>query len=239
MPIIETVAETEPLSHGDVLKGVKLFSTDGSGEQSVTSKASFCLVLSRPCVVAHKPLLMVAAIEEFKYSISKDVASFDEMLAVMTGIRDASQSPDVFYLGTLPSISGRFCARLEQLHCLHVPQGEQRTRFVERYRIARLNADFCRDLQLRLFRSYASLGFDDLSWFPTEDLQSLMQFAQTEVSRAQSKVDELKATKERQLLQSLRFNEADLTTAEKALNQLNERFGPYRSELDRRVGTNG
>ena len=66
-----------------------------------------------------------------------------------------------------------------------------------------------------------------------------MQFAQTEVSRAQSKVDELKATKERQLLQSLRFNEADLTTAEKALNQLNERFGPYRSELDRRIGTNG
>lgn len=239
MPIIESVSETEPLSQGDVLKGVKLFSTDSSGEGPVQSKATYCLVLSRPCVVAHKVLLTVAAIEEFKFSIANTVESFDEMLAVMTSIRDASQSPDVFYLGALPSVQGRFCARLEQLHCLLLPQGEQRTSFLQRHRIAKLDVDFSRDLHLRLFRSYASLGFDDLSWFPTEDLQSILQFADTDVSRAQTRLQGLKATKERQQLQDKKFNESDLSAAERSLNELNQKFDPYRQELQRRTPNHG
>jgi len=235
MPIIEAVSSDVPLSQGDVLSEVKLFSTDAAGENAIASKARFCLVMSRPCGIAHKSLITVAAIDEFKFSLANKVESFDELLAVMTAMRDGIQSPDVFYLGHLPSFNERYCARLEQLHCLALPQGEQRCAFVSKHRIGRLNIDFCRDMHLRFFRAYASLGFDDHGWFATEDLKSLLQFADGDLSRAASKVDELKMQKARQGLQGKQFSEKELASAEKTHSDLTVKFAPYREELARRI----
>src|SRR5436309_2337193 len=66
MPIIEPARTGTPLTQGDLLSGIALFATKGSwdekGGQASVVKSELCLVLSRPCVAAHKKHVVVAAI---------------------------------------------------------------------------------------------------------------------------------------------------------------------------------
>jgi hypothetical protein len=59
MPIIESPDPSLPISQGDILKDVVLFVTQESwrkdGGECKQMKHKLCLILSRPCVVGHKP----------------------------------------------------------------------------------------------------------------------------------------------------------------------------------------
>src|SRR5947209_7123743 len=117
MPIIEPPDPQLPLSQGDVLKGVALFITretwaEAGGEYKKTSHR-LCLVISRPCVVGHKPNAVVAAVEKMEDNVPRDVETFKDILDFLTDLRDAPDSPDVFYLGQVPGFDGRFGARLD------------------------------------------------------------------------------------------------------------------------------
>jgi hypothetical protein len=66
MPIIEPARPGAPLTQGDILSGVALFATKGSweerGGQAAVTTSDLCLVLSRPCVAAHKRHVVVAGV---------------------------------------------------------------------------------------------------------------------------------------------------------------------------------
>ena len=132
MPIIEPARSGAPLTQGDILSGIALFATKGSwdekGGQASVVKSELCLVLSRPCVAAHKKHVVVASVAKFPDNVPKNLDNFEKVLDFLTGARDGGSSPDVFYLGQLRGRSGRFCARLDSFHTIEVPEeGELRT----------------------------------------------------------------------------------------------------------------
>lgn len=100
MAIVETADPNSPLTQGDILRGVPLHATasDWAGG-SEKSKAPGCLVISRPCVAAHKANVVVAAVEPFKTPVPKDADTFDAVCDVLESMRDGADSPDSFYLG--------------------------------------------------------------------------------------------------------------------------------------------
>jgi hypothetical protein len=122
MPIIESPSLGSPLSQGDILKGIHVFETKvtATGTEAFKSKGLLCLVLSRPCVAAHKSHIVVAEIHKYPLNLPKEIESFEDCLAFLTDTRDGNSSPDVFYLGHLPQIEGRFYARLDRLHTLNL-----------------------------------------------------------------------------------------------------------------------
>ncbi len=240
MAIIEPVPVDVPLSQGDVLNGVRLFHTrnisaDDGGEPHGTS-TQLCLVLSRPCVVAHKPMLLVAAIDRFPDSVPRAVDSFEEVLAFLNELRDGVEAPDLFYLGQLPTFEGRFAARLDSLHTIGVPRDQEALRQVlARKRLGRLHVDFARDLHVRLFRAFASLGFDDHGWMSTSDLRWLVSKGQAEVSAAQAKLQGAEAALHSAQAQGFRNPneqqqlERAVKTAREALQALEQTLAPYQA----------
>jgi hypothetical protein len=244
MPIIELARPGAPLTQGDILSGVQLFLTrEGwaeKGGEPARASAKLCLVLSRPCVAAHKKHVVVATIEKYPDNAPRGLDSFEKVLAFLTGMRDGGSSPDVFYLGQLPGRTGRFCARLDALCTIEIPEDDAtRAAFLAERRIATLHPDFARDLHLRLFSAFASLGFDDHAWPSTEDLQWLVTQGQADAATAASAVRQLEAQQASREAEGTQFREVDLTNARRRLQDIQERVRPYEEELARRRGEQG
>lgn len=245
MPIIESLSPALPLSQGDVLKDVRLFLTQESwveaGGAALKTTHKLCLLVSRPCVVGHKPHAIVSAVERFADRVPREVETFDDIRDFLTDLRDGTDAPDVFYLGQLPGYEGRFGARLDSLHTIQLPEGEEALRqFARDKRIGRLNIDFARDLHLRIFRAFASLGFDDHRWMSTEDLRWLVSRGRSETTSAEAALREaetalhaaqaqgFKNPNERQHL------ERAVADAQAALVRLRFQLAPYEAELTAR-----
>jgi hypothetical protein len=241
MPIIEVPQPGSPLFQGDILKDINLFlSTDGwaeGGGQSVKSPHRLCLVLSRPCAIEHKETVIVASVEKLVDKPPRDSDTFKTVLSFLTRLRDGPQSPDVFYLGQIPGLTGRFAARLDLVHTIRLPpDGPERQSFVDARRIAVLNHEFVRDLHVRLFRAVATLGFDDHRWLSDSDLEWLVDSGRAELLKAQSKTQELRAKKSSLQAQGGRFEPKELDAAEEAEQALRESLRPYDQEHQRRRG---
>jgi hypothetical protein len=192
MPIIELPSASAPLSQGDILEGIDLYATansaDSDGGTAKRFSSTKCLVLSRPCNLAHKPNVVVAAVDKYADNIPKEIDSFGELLDFLNEMRDGEFAPDVFYLGHLPDRDGRFCCRFDALFSIEIPKDyAERQAFATKRRIATLNADFLRDLHLRLFRAFASLGFDDHRWMSDPDLSLLVSRGKSDILEAQKK----------------------------------------------------
>jgi hypothetical protein len=241
MPIIEVPEPRSPLSQGDILKDLDLFLTaDGWGEKGGRPEKSpyhLCLVLSRPCVIEHKNTVIVASVEKLKDSPPRDANNFEAVLSFLTRLRDGPESPDVFYLGQIPGMSGRFAARFDLVHTIRLPpDGPERQSFVDANRIAVLNHEFVRDLHVRLFRAVATLGFDDHRWLSDSDLEWLVDSGRADLLKAQSKTQELRAKKSSLQAQGGRFEPKELDAAEEAEQALRESLRPYDQEHQRRRG---
>jgi hypothetical protein len=241
MPIIRTSAADAPLTQGDILSGVALFATKGSwedkGGQAAVTRCDLCLVLSRPCVAAHKKHIVVAGVARYPDAVPKGIDSFEEVLDFLTGARDGSSSADVFYLGQLPERTGRFCARLDSLHTIEVPEDAgQRAQFLAARRLTTLHPNFARDLHLRVLGAFASLGFDDYRWPSTEDLQWLVTQGQADIASAALVVRQLEAQQASCEAEGTQFKEAELTNTRRRFEELQERVRPYEQELTRRQG---
>lgn len=239
MPIIEPARPGTPLTQGDILRSVALFATKGSwddqGGQAAVTKSDVCLVLSRPCVAAQKKHVVVAAIAKYPDAVPKGLDTFGKVLDFLTGARDGTSSPDVFYLGQFPGHNGRFCARLDSLHTIEVPEApDQRSAFLAARRLVTLHPDFARDLHLRIFGTFASLGFEDYRWPSTEDLQWLVTQGQADIAAASLAVRQFEAQHASRGAEGTQFKEAELTNARKRLNELQAKLLPYEQELQRR-----
>jgi hypothetical protein len=240
MPIIETPTPGSPLSQGDILRDINLFTTgEAWGAQNGTAMKSprgLCVVLSRPCVIEHKKSVIVAGIEKLPDNTPRDADTFKRILSFLTNLRDGTSSPDVFYLGQLPGLSGRYAARFDDLHTIQVPAaGPERDAFVGAKRIGVLHPDFARDLHVRLFRAVASMGFDDHGWLSDSDRKWLVDSGQADLLRARAAAQELRAKRSGQEAQGARFDERELQRAEKDESDLADLLRPYEEEYRRRV----
>ncbi len=190
MPIIEPPIPERPLAQGDILRGVALFLTKDSwteaGGEHHKAPHRLCLIISRPCVVGHKPNAVVAAIEKMKDNVPDAVKTFEDIRDFLTDLRDGSGSPDVFYLGQVPGFDGRFGARLDFVHTIQIPDEADQRAFTDQKRIGRLHEDFIRDLHTRIFRAFSTLGFDDYRWMSTQDLIWLVARGRQEVLDAEA-----------------------------------------------------
>ena len=236
MPIIEPHVSVEPLNQGDLLRGVKLFLTGKTdvltGGESVVYKNDFCLVLSRPCVTAHKKSVVVAAVEKLPPQTPADIKTLARAVDFLTQLRDGNGSPDVFYLGQLfgKESEGRFAARFDSIHTVEVPQKpELRTAFLEKYRFAKLHIDFQRDLHTRLFQSFATLGFDDTSWFSDADLNFVVEMGNAEIKAFQLDIERFNAS-----IRADGGKGGEIKSIETKIATLTKGIEPYQIELDRR-----
>jgi hypothetical protein len=239
MPIIETSRPGAPLSQGDILRDINLFSTgEAWGSQNGTAMKSprgLCLILSRPCVIEHKNSVIVAGIDKLPDNTPRDADTFKRILSFLTNLRDGGSSPDVFYLGQLPGLSGRYAARFDDLHTIQVPPtGPERVTFADAKRIGVLHRDFARDLHIRLFRAVASMGFDDHGWLSDSDLRWLVDSGRGDLLEAQAAAQGLRAKRSGQEAQGARFDERELQKAEKEERDLAELLRPYEEEYRRR-----
>jgi len=236
MPIIEQHVDGQPLNQGDLLRGVKLFLTGKAdalnGGESVLSKSDHCLVLSRPCVTAHKSSVIVASVEKWSSQTPAEINTFDKARKYLTLLRDGNDSPDVFYLGQLPKkeSEGRYAARLDSIHTIEIPQKpELRTAFTDKHRFAKLHIDFQRDLHTRVFQAFSMLGFEDVSWFSDADLNFLVKTGKEEAKGYQSDKERLRAA-----IQADGGKGNEMNAIDNKIAAIERRIKPYQDELDKR-----
>lgn len=204
MPIVILPSEDSPLSQGDILKGLRLYSTKGDwdnqdepGGRSQLEKFELCLVLSRPCVLQHKPDFIAAAINVVKeappveVSPEDKVEAYKRVKAFLERLRDGIGRPDRFYLGQLPNLSaGRYYAQLDSLHSISKPPAEKLPELLRKHRIGTLSGEFCRDLHVRVFSAFANLGFNDAGWLSDADLQWIVNVGRQAVLAKEGKLQE-------------------------------------------------
>lgn len=239
MPIIESVPETSSLGQGDILDGVPLYQTgdwwsENAQGAAVSSHKKLCLVLSRPCVIAHKEIILVCPIEVAGGTTPDEAKSADDLLGFLTELRDGDGSPDRLYLGDLPGKKGRFFAKLDSIHTIELPRDKESLERIRKRRSGRLSADFVRDLHSRLFRCFASLGFDDVRWMNDADLDLLASQCQTEIAAAEVFLGEKRRAAGNKLFSGQQLSPTVIPAAEKALADLRTKWGPYIEELERR-----
>jgi hypothetical protein len=240
MAIIEPVALDSPLTQGDLLQGISLYSTDewksSGGKAVVAGRHKLCLVISRPCVTSHKDHLTVVNVEQMGSGIPDECKEFDQVLGFLQDVRDGAGSPDVFYLGELPGKTGRYCAKLDSFHDIRIPTDPvERTEFLQTCRIGRLDRDFVNDLHERLFRAFASLGFDDVKWFSDDDLKLLINAGRVELAKAEGEKNSQElVNSKKQFIGKGAIPEGACNVAAAKVETVKKKLAPFIAESDRR-----
>src|SRR5262249_23943880 len=159
----------------------------------------------------------------------------------LTELRDGNETPDLFYLGQLPTLEGRYAARLESLHSIQTPRDAEALRqVIATKRLGRLDVDFARDPHLRIFRSFASLRVDDRRWASTSDLRWLVSKGQADLAAAEAKLRGAEAALNSAQAQGFRNSneqqqlERAVTAAQQGLNTLERAVAPFQAELTAR-----
>jgi len=101
-------------------------------------------------------------------------------------------------------------------------------------RIGTLNIEFCRDLHIRIFMAFASLGFDDHQWFSTEDLKVLVDQGMVDIAAKEHTLAEKKLAKSSYDAEGKKFPESQMEGAQAAVDQLKAELAPYQAELEQR-----
>src|SRR6476469_10361222 len=104
MPIVEIPKSGDPLSQGDILKGIPLFGTTSEWSRAAAgvTKSVGCLVLSRPCNLVNKKQFAVAAIEAYEHAHpTAQLSTLNAFKVFNESIRDGDRTPDRFYLGQI------------------------------------------------------------------------------------------------------------------------------------------
>lgn len=233
MPIVEPPVAGYPLDQGDILRGVTLFVTQKDGTTPSATKFSLCLVISRPCVVAHKAQIVVVGVKSYSEAVPREIDNFDKVLDFMVSARDGVTTPDVFYLGQVPGqVAGRYCARLDSLHTIEIPgPSEERQKFVDERRVAAMNPEFQRALHTRIFGSFASLGFDDHKWPSDTDLEWIVTQGKADIKKLEGDVEQFRATRSSHEAAGKEFQTDQLDKAEKKLTAMREKVAPYEVEF--------
>jgi len=250
MPILTVPNENDPLSQGDILKGLRLYSTgtnwddprETGGSAAWAERYDLCLVLSRPCNLEHKEDFLAAAIHFVREGPSSEITCFAEAKHYLEKLRDGRSRPDRFYLGQIPALApGRYYAHLDSIHTVSKPPAEKLREFLRKGRIAKLAPDFIRDLHVRIFSAVASLGFDDIGWLSDQDLKLLLDRGkkdllakQTELQDLRASLSEIEASGEQRREQHVENDRNRAAALEKEITEFEEKLRPYKQEIEAR-----
>ena len=106
--------------------------------------------------------------------------------------------------------------------------------------MARLCIDFARELHVRLFSTFASLGFDDVAWLTDDDLCWAIERGRIELADAEKSLAEKKSAKFQKGFESgQQFPEAQITRAEERVAQVRAKIAPFETELQKRESAGG
>ncbi|MEZ4442923.1 MAG: hypothetical protein R3B72_27760 [Polyangiaceae bacterium] len=135
----------------------------------------------------------------------------------------------------------RYAARFDQLFTIKVPEAtEERASYLKTHRRYSLTPEFAHDLHQRLFRAFASMGFDDDGWFTDADLKLIVGHGESqlasldaEISTAKSRLEVVAASG------GNKREEKDLRKAigeaEAKIKRVQEVLVPLQAEAERRV----
>lgn len=250
MPILTVPNENAPLSQGDILKGLRLYSTGGNwhdpqepgGAAERAERYELSLVLSRPCVLKHKEDFLVAAVHAVREDPPADVTCFAEAEHFLEDLRDGKSRPDRFYVGWIaPLEPGRYYAHLDSIHTVRKPPSEKLQEFLRTHRVATLTPHFLRDMHVRVFAAVATLGFDDVAWLSDQDLRWLADLGKKQLSAKQAEFHEAKAVLSGKTASGaqphgkhLENQQARVANLEREITKLQEQLSPYERELKAR-----
>jgi hypothetical protein len=195
MPILGPVPSGEvELAQGDLLADVYLCEANAvSGKPDLLPNVRHALVISRDCVGANKPRVVVAPVLEEKFDLERtdDVAkAYEALKKRLATLRDGGASPDRLYLGAWGDAPRRMAAHLDRLATLALPEdASARAAWVAQHRRARLTDDFLRALPVRLFWAFGKVGFDDIAWYPTQDLQAIVYAGRARLSELETQLN--------------------------------------------------
>jgi hypothetical protein len=189
MPLLEPATGGDDLVQGDLLSGVSLFGGDlvkGAGYR--INGRSHCLVVSRDCVAVRDPQVVVAAVKQFNPTPPVDAeADEEDVRHFFEDFREGIIEPDTFYLGSIPGGPERFAARLDELCTVKLPSADaERSKWIAEHRVARLTPDFVRALPVRLFMTFGRVGYNDHTWYCTQDLEWLVKKGRASIAKSKA-----------------------------------------------------
>jgi hypothetical protein len=201
-------------------------------------------VTSRDCKAIREGIVAVFPVHPFKLEAGKE-DDFDKLLRRFEVDRDGDRAPDRFYLGPIVGTGGtksegtRYAAHLDTPFSIQVPTGEPgRQSWIEHNRVWSLHPDFINQLHSRIFNAFARRGFDDIEWFPDEDLDVLVRKARASIDKIQAEISALVSEKDLAVLSSAPSKVSGLETQIGAktstIEALEHRLAPYTSEQMRR-----
>jgi len=126
---------------------------------------------------------------------------------------------------------GRYYAHLDSIHTIVAPPPEQLKDFLRQSRVARLTIEFVRDLHVRLFGAFASLGFDDVGWFSDVDLSWLIDLTERELLEKKGKLQDLKAQASGREASGVKWPEKRVDQQLKEVANLEEEIRTMESEV--------
>ena len=241
MAILLPAQADTPLSQGDLLAEIPTTVSVVNGNP--LAETGPVLVVSRRCNAIRDSGIIVAPVKKRSLQGLREQETLEDWIAFFTRLRDGDGAPDSFYLGELAANSTeRYFAKFDSLRTIQVPveQGA-RQEFLRKHRTHHLAEDYIRDMQLRLFRAFASLGFDDSQWWSDSDLKVVVGRGEALLKECDAARE--KAASERAGLELAGAKQKDVNAignavveAEARLKRIQEHLGPLREERARREG---
>jgi hypothetical protein len=238
MSILVPSIPDAPLNQGDILVDVAVAIAGDSGPKTRLGKV---MVLSRPCNAKRDAEITVASIAACDLGELQHLETFEDYVNFFQDLRDGRDRPDTFYLGEFEANSlNRFVAKLDRIHTITIPTDDaERALYLSNHRRYTLDSEFRKDLHQRLFRAFASLGFDDEKWWTNSDLAYLigqgerylaLQLAEIEDAKASMPTIQMASTEKRA---ENKTNER-VRAAEKRKRDVEGLLEPLRLEQQRR-----
>jgi hypothetical protein len=241
MPILKPAQSDAELRQGDVLCDVIRYLADYRDNAAPAAEKGHVIVVSRPCNALRAQRIVVAPLKKRSLADLKEAKDISELLDAYTAIRDGDGTPDSFYVGELEPGSDRYFAKLDELSTVLVPVGpHERRKFTDEHRKFHLDNEFVRDLHVRIFRAFGSLGFDDDTWWSDEDLSYVMQRGDADEGSISSEIAQLRARiTTLQIAEGAQKEqkqvEASLAACEGKREKLRALLEPLRAESSKRI----
>lgn len=244
MPILVPPDPEAPLAQGDVLKDIVLTITGVDGNPAVIGPG-YALVISRNCNALRDERVVVAEIvhRSFEGDNLAKLVTLDDWRRFFSGVRDGRGLPDHFYLGDLDGDPNkRYVAKLDSLHTIEVPSEKnpkKRTAFIAKHRQYRLDPEYSRDLQIRIFAAFAPLGFDDQRCLSSPDLGLLILAGRADVSKAETELALAKQSLAREQAEGAKTEkiaglQGNVSKLQTTLDKQTSALAPYIAEQKRR-----
>ena len=239
MPILLPAEPSAPLNQGDVLLNVVTAIADANGPLANTPGP--VIVISRGCNAIRDANVIVAPITKCDLTALEDLQTFRDFLDFFKALRDGDSRPDSFYLGEMAVGSNeRYVAKFDALYTIRIPlAADARKQFLDDHRRFTLTIDFQRDLHQRLFRAFASMGFDDDGWWTDQDLKflvdkgnALLRQQEADIQTAKAELGTLQLAGDEQKAQNKTKN--SVKQAEKLAAKTAGQLAPLLAEHDRR-----